>query len=65
MHAILIAIGSAGDVFPFIGLARTLKLRGHRVSLVDQWLHIAEQSGLLRQRMEHWLEYRWPTAHGK
>lgn len=19
----------------------------------------------LRQRMEHWLEYRWPTAHGK
>ncbi|MBN0430731.1 amino acid ABC transporter, partial [Pseudomonas aeruginosa] len=25
----------------------------------------AEQSGLLRQRMEHWLEYRWPTAHGK
>ena len=33
MHAILIAIGSAGDVFPFIGLARTLKLRGHRVSL--------------------------------
>uniref|UniRef100_UPI0001BE66E0 Cyclohexadienyl dehydratase n=1 Tax=Pseudomonas aeruginosa TaxID=287 RepID=UPI0001BE66E0 len=25
---------------------------------VDQWLHIAEQSGLLRQRMEHWLEYR-------
>ncbi|WP_284070949.1 transporter substrate-binding domain-containing protein [Pseudomonas aeruginosa] len=32
---------------------------------VDQWLHIAEQSGLLRQRMEHWLEYRWPTAHGK
>lgn len=30
MHAILIAIGSAGDVFPFIGLARTLKLRGHR-----------------------------------
>ena len=28
MHAILIAIGSAGDVFPFIGLARTLNCAG-------------------------------------
>ena len=28
---------------------------------VDQWLHIAEQSGLLRQRMEHWLGI--PLAH--
>lgn len=48
MHAILIAIGSAGDVFPFIGLARTLKLRGHRVSLctVPVFRDAVEQHGI-------------------
>lgn len=48
MHAILIAIGSAGDVFPFIGLARTLKLRGHRVSLctIPVFRDAVEQHGI-------------------
>ncbi|MCP1445873.1 rhamnosyltransferase subunit B [Pseudomonas sp. GGS8] len=33
MRVILIAIGSADDIFPFIGLANALNLRGHRATL--------------------------------
>ncbi|WP_339524277.1 glycosyltransferase [Pseudomonas sp. EL_65y_Pfl2_R96] len=33
MRVILIAIGSAEDIFPFIGLANALHLRGHRATL--------------------------------
>ncbi|MFL1386231.1 glycosyltransferase [Pseudomonas tritici] len=33
MRVIMIAIGSAGDVFPFIGLGSALILRGHQVTL--------------------------------
>lgn len=33
MRTILIAIGSAGDVFPFIGLGTALARRGHQVTL--------------------------------
>lgn len=34
MHAILVAIGSAGDVHPFVGLGLELASRGHRVTLL-------------------------------
>jgi UDP:flavonoid glycosyltransferase YjiC (YdhE family) len=34
MHAILVSMGSDGDVFPFIGLGIRLRARGHRVTLV-------------------------------
>ncbi len=34
MHAILIAIGSSGDVHPLIGIGVALRDRGHRVTLV-------------------------------
>jgi rhamnosyltransferase subunit B len=34
MHALLIPIGSAGDVHPFIGLGIELKRRGHRVTVL-------------------------------
>ncbi len=33
MHAILATIGTDGDVFPHIGLGRTLRIRGHRVTI--------------------------------
>ena len=33
-HVILVAVGSAGDVHPFVGLGRTLRQRGYRVTLV-------------------------------
>lgn len=32
MHVIITAIGSAGDVHPFIGIGRTLAARGHRIT---------------------------------
>lgn len=34
MHVLLIAIGSAGDVHPFIAVGRALAGRGHRVTLL-------------------------------
>ncbi|CAD5202385.1 glycosyltransferase [Pseudomonas sp. FEN] len=32
MHVIITAIGSAGDVHPFVGIGRTLAARGHRIT---------------------------------
>jgi len=34
MHAILVSLGTDGDVFPFVGLGIRLRARGHRVTLV-------------------------------
>lgn len=34
MHAILIPVGSSGDVHPFVGLGIALQARGHRVSIL-------------------------------
>jgi UDP:flavonoid glycosyltransferase YjiC (YdhE family) len=34
IHFLLVALGSAGDVHPFVGLGRALKQRGHWVTLV-------------------------------
>jgi UDP:flavonoid glycosyltransferase YjiC (YdhE family) len=33
MHALLFALGSAGDVLPFVGLGRALRARGHAVTV--------------------------------
>src|SRR5262245_5118169 len=33
MHAILATVGTDGDVFPYLGLGRALRARGHRVTL--------------------------------
>ena len=34
MHAILVTVGTDGDVFPYAGLGAALRARGHRVTLV-------------------------------
>jgi UDP:flavonoid glycosyltransferase YjiC (YdhE family) len=34
MNVLLVPLGSAGDVHPFLGWARTLQARGHRVSVL-------------------------------
>jgi rhamnosyltransferase subunit B len=34
LHCILVTIGSAGDVHPFVGLGLALRRRGHRVTVV-------------------------------
>ena len=33
-HAILSALGTDGDIFPYIGLGRVLRERGHRVTVI-------------------------------
>lgn len=33
MHAILVSVGTDGDVFPYIGVGEKLRSRGHRVTL--------------------------------
>ncbi|HVJ80892.1 MAG TPA: glycosyltransferase, partial [Planctomycetia bacterium] len=38
MHALLIPVGSAGDVHPFLGLGRGLLARGHRVTVATNSL---------------------------
>ncbi len=47
MNVILIAIGSSGDVHPFVGLGRALQARGHRVTLVTNGYFepLARQAG--------------------
>jgi UDP:flavonoid glycosyltransferase YjiC (YdhE family) len=45
MHALLIPVGSSGDVHPFVGLGLRLKRRGHRVSILTNG-HFA---GLVRR----------------
>jgi rhamnosyltransferase subunit B len=47
MHAILVTMGTDGDVFPFVGLGARLRVRGHRVTLVApaSYQASAEQHG--------------------
>lgn len=34
MHVLLVSIGTGGDIFPYIGLGKVLRARGHQVTLV-------------------------------
>lgn len=48
MHVLAVATGSHGDVYPLIGLARSLARRGHQVELVsnEHFRRAAEDEGL-------------------
>lgn len=48
MHVILITLGSAGDVHPFVGIGRALQERGHRVTLAtnDYFEPVVREAGL-------------------
>lgn len=48
MHYVLTTFGSAGDVFPMVGLGTALKARGHRVTLMTNayFAPVAEKHGL-------------------
>ena len=48
MHAILVAMGTDGDVFPYVGLGARLRGRGHRVTLAgpETYQGLAAQHGL-------------------
>ncbi len=39
MHAVLVSMGTFGDVFPFIGLGIQLRAHGHAVTLVANELY--------------------------
>jgi rhamnosyltransferase subunit B len=38
-HVVLVTIGSAGDLFPFLRMALALRAAGHPVSFLGPWLH--------------------------
>ena len=48
LHVLLVALGSSGDVHPFIGLGRELRRRGHDVTLAAAgWFRdVVERAGL-------------------
>ncbi|OON61211.1 hypothetical protein B0920_20070 [Massilia sp. KIM] len=39
MHVVVVTIGSAGDLFPFLWMGRTLRARGHRVDFLAPVQH--------------------------
>src|SRR5258708_1862505 len=39
MHAFLVTFGTDGDVFPYLGLSRELRRRGHRVTIISSESH--------------------------
>lgn len=47
-HVVLCAVGSSGDVHPFVGLGRALRRRGYRVTLVTAgyFRSLVERAGL-------------------
>jgi rhamnosyltransferase subunit B len=47
MHVILCPFGSAGDVYPFLGLGLELRRRGHRITLItsEQFAGQAQRAG--------------------
>ena len=48
MNILLVTIGSAGDVHPFVGLGVALKQRGHRVTVITNpyFMQTVEHAGL-------------------
>jgi rhamnosyltransferase subunit B len=58
-HIVITAIGSAGDVYPFVGIGRTLAQRGHRIVLCThpQFASLAEQEGFAFVPIGTWDEY--------
>ena len=38
-HVLLVAVGTAGDVYPFLRIARDLLARGHTVTLLGVSVH--------------------------
>ena len=50
-HVILCALGSSGDVHPFVGLGRALRQRGYRVTVVTAGYFVAGGRGSLVERL--------------
>ena len=67
MRALLLAVGSAGDVHPFVGLGLELQRRGHRVTLVTNpyFRPLIERVGLPFIPVGTTEDYDRLTAHPK
>ena len=73
-HVVLIAIGSSGDVHPFVGLGLTLQRRGHRVTVAtnDHFAPLLARVGLAFASLGSVEEFDtalnnpdvWHPAHG-
>src|SRR5262245_2965667 len=60
MNVLLITIGSAGDVHPFVGIGQALKRRGHRVTLAtnDKFAERIRLAGLEYAELGTFAEFR-------
>jgi rhamnosyltransferase subunit B len=65
LNVLLVALGSSGDVFPFLGLGRALRARGHQVTLLANahFESITRQSELDFVELGSEADYQSITEH--
>ena len=65
MHLLVATLGSAGDMYPFLRLARGLQARGHRVTMIGPAVHaaMAEAAGVAFVGMGTEAEYLAMLEH--
>jgi rhamnosyltransferase subunit B len=59
VHVLVATLGSAGDMYPFLRLARELQARGHRVTVIGPAVHapMAQAAGVVYRPMGTEAEY--------
>ena len=64
-HVLVVAIGTAGDLYPFLRIARALMARGHRVTLLGVEAHaaIVAGAGIAFHAMGSEAQYAATLAH--
>jgi rhamnosyltransferase subunit B len=64
-HFLLIPVGSSGDVHPFIGIGRTLRARGHDVTILtaEPFRATCERAGLRFLQIHSQTEFDEMTRH--
>jgi rhamnosyltransferase subunit B len=64
-HFLLTPVGSSGDVHPFIGIGRTLRARGHDVTIVtaEPFRSVSERHGLRFVQLHSQVEFDEMTRH--
>jgi rhamnosyltransferase subunit B len=64
-HVLVVAVGTAGDLYPFLRIARDLQARGHRVTLLGVQAHaaIAAAAGVAFHGIGDEAHYRATLVH--
>ena len=64
-HFLLTPVGSSGDVHPFIGIGRTLRARGHDVTILtaEPFRTVCERAGLRFVEVHSQAEFDEMTRH--